>query len=77
MACGAAPDSEPTCTPSWPGQFDGVAIIGQDDDGDGVTNNIDTCPRVFNPPRPMDNGRQTDFDQDGLGDAGDTNPLEK
>ena len=77
LACGAVPDSEPTCTPSWPGQFDGVAIIGQDDDGDGVANNIDNCPRVFNPPRPMDNGRQTDFDLDGFGDACDTNPLEK
>ena len=77
MACGAVPDSEPTCTPSWPGQFDGVAIIGQDDDGDGLANNIDNCPRVFNPPRPMDDGRQTDFDLDGLGDACDTNPLEQ
>ena len=75
LACGAEPAAEPTCTPSWPGQFDGTSIIGQDDDGDGVLNSIDNCPRVFNPPRLMDNGQQPDFDRDGAGDACDKNPL--
>jgi hypothetical protein len=76
MACGAVPMSEPTCTPSRPGQFDGRVVAGSDDDGDGITNNNDNCPYVFNPPRPMDGGLQPDFDQDGAGDACDMNPLE-
>lgn len=76
MSCGAIPDGEPTCVPSWPGQFDGVIAIGSDDDGDGVPNNVDNCPTVFNPPRPMDGDLQADFDQDALGDACDEFPLE-
>ena len=76
MSCDAVPDGEPTCTPSWPGQFNGVVVIGSDDDGDGVLNNVDNCPTVFNPPRPMDGGLQPDFDQDAAGDACDENPLE-
>jgi cytosine/adenosine deaminase-related metal-dependent hydrolase len=76
MACGVVPSSEPTCIPSRPGQFDGRVVIGNDNDGDGITNNIDNCPDVFNPPRPMDGGLQPDFDQDGAGDACDMNPLE-
>ncbi|MGI9202047.1 MAG: amidohydrolase family protein, partial [Woeseiaceae bacterium] len=76
MACGAVPSSEPSCIPSRPGQFDGRVVAGSDDDGDGITNSIDNCPRIFNPPRPMDGGLQPDFDQDGAGDACDMNPLE-
>jgi cytosine/adenosine deaminase-related metal-dependent hydrolase len=76
MSCDAVPDGEPTCTPSWPGQFNGVVVIGRDDDGDGVPNDVDNCPTVFNPPRPMDGGLQPDFDQDAAGDACDENPLE-
>jgi hypothetical protein len=76
MACGAVPDGEPTCTPSWPGQFNGVVVGGRDDDGDGVANDVDNCPTIFNPPRPMDAGLQTDFDHDAVGDACDANPLE-
>ena len=76
MACDAVPDGEPTCTPSWPGQFNGVVVVGRDDDGDGVANDVDNCPTVFNPPRPMDGGLQSDFDQDAVGDACDENPLE-
>ncbi len=76
MSCDAVPDGEPTCTPSWPKQFNGVVVIGSDDDGDGVLNNVDNCPTVFNPPRPMDGGLQPDFDQDAVGDACDENPLE-
>ncbi|MGI9221556.1 MAG: amidohydrolase family protein [Woeseiaceae bacterium] len=76
MACGAVPDAEPTCIPSRPGQFDGRVVAGSDNDGDGITNNNDNCPNVFNPPRPMDGGLQPDFDRDGAGDACDLNPLE-
>jgi len=75
-ACGAVPSSEPSCIPSRPGQFDGTVVAGSDNDGDGITNNNDNCPNVFNPPRPMDGGLQPDFDQDGVGDACDFNPLE-
>ncbi len=80
MFCGEVPDGEPTCIPSWPGQFDGAVVPGSDDDsdndGDGVANNIDNCPTVFNPPRPMDSSLQPDFDQDLAGDACDESPLE-
>lgn len=76
MSCGDVPEREPTCTPSWPGQFDGEISNGSDDDGDGVANTVDNCPRVFNPPRPMDGGLQPDFDQDAAGDACDDSPLE-
>lgn len=76
MSCGTIPQGEPLCVPSWPGQFDGLARPGSDDDGDGVTNDIDNCPTVFNPPRPMDGSRQSDWDQDAVGDACDENPLE-
>lgn len=77
MSCSAIPENEPTCEPSWPGVFDGQARPGSDDDGDGVSNNADNCPAVFNPIRPMDNGRQSDWDRDAVGDACDDNPLER
>lgn len=76
MSCGGVPEGEPTCQPSWPGQFDGIAVTGRDDDGDGVANRVDNCPAVFNPPRPMDDGLQPDWDQDTAGDACDESPLE-
>jgi cytosine/adenosine deaminase-related metal-dependent hydrolase len=75
MSCSAVPADEPTCSPSWPGAFDGIAKMGIDDDGDGIVNNEDNCPTIFNPPRPMDNG-QSDWDGDATGDACDDNPLE-
>lgn len=75
MSCSVAPVDEPTCLPSWPGAFDGKAKMGIDDDGDGIANNEDNCPTIFNPPRPMDNG-QSDWDGDATGDACDDNPLE-
>lgn len=75
MSCGSVPQGEPSCTPSWPNQFDGRVMPG-DDDGDGVKNALDNCPLVFNPPRPMDGSRQTDWDQDTVGDACDEFPLE-
>ena len=77
MSCGAVPVHEPTCIPSWPGQFDGVRTPDVDEDGDGIMNENDNCPRVFNPPRPMDNGHQPDRDRDGVGDACDQNPMDQ
>ena len=36
---------------------------------------MDNCVKVFNPARPLDNGKQADADGDGLGDACDPCPL--
>jgi hypothetical protein len=36
---------------------------------------MDDCPTIFNPPRSMDNGAQSDLDGDGMGDACDPTPL--
>lgn len=69
-----APDSEPSCVPFRPGEYDGIPA--EDDlDGDGVPNAVDDCPRVFDPPRPVDHGKQADADGDGVGDACDPCPL--
>lgn len=71
--CGVPPD-EPTCVPSRPGAYDGT-ISATDADGDGVPDSSDNCPKIFNPPRPMDQGLQPDADKDGEGDACDPCPL--
>ncbi|HEY0708334.1 MAG TPA: amidohydrolase family protein, partial [Polyangia bacterium] len=77
--CGA-PVNEPTCTPQRPkainnsGVYTGVPAAG-DQDGDGVADATDSCPRVFNPVRPLDDGAQADVDSDGLGDACDPCPV--
>ena len=47
-----------------------------DADGDGVNDDDDDCPSVFDPVRPMDNGTQPDSDGDGRGDACDPCPLD-
>lgn len=69
-----APVGEPTCTPSRPGEYTGLAT-GSDPDGDGLTGLADNCPDVFNPVRPFDGGAQADADADGAGDACDPTPL--
>ena len=77
--CGK-PAGEPTCTPSRPKAVNGStvytgAITNSDLDGDGLANSSDNCPKVFNPIRPLDNGKQADGDGDGVGDPCDVCPL--
>lgn len=78
--CGT-PVKEPSCVPSRPASANGSTIYtGQsseaDPDGDGLASDADNCPYVFNPIRPMDNGKQSDFDGDGEGDACDVCPMD-
>jgi cytosine/adenosine deaminase-related metal-dependent hydrolase len=74
VAC-TEPPNEPSCVPARPGEYDGIAS-DDDGDGDGVPNELDACPLVFDPVRPFDDGRQADGDGDGLGDACDPCPLD-
>ncbi|MCP4443795.1 MAG: amidohydrolase family protein [Myxococcales bacterium] len=71
--CGL-PTGEPTCHPSRPNEFTGNAS-DTDNDGDGIANESDNCPDVFNPIRPIDNGTQLDNDGDSTGNACDDTPL--
>ncbi len=71
--CGAPPD-EPSCTPARYKQYSG-SVTATDTDGDGISNSIDNCPDTFNPVRPMDSGKQADYNGNGIGDACDTSPL--
>jgi cytosine/adenosine deaminase-related metal-dependent hydrolase len=78
--CGT-PAGEPTCTPQRPKAVEGSTIYtglpsATDQDGDGIADAQDDCPRVFNPVRPLDNGAQADTDKDGQGDACDPCPLQ-
>ncbi len=73
--CDTVPVGEPTCVPSRPGEYNGQPVSG-DIDGDGVPDDEDNCPNVFNPIRLLDNGVQADFDLDGDGDACDVCPLD-
>lgn len=73
FACGVPP-KEPSCVPARAGEYSGLATA-EDPDGDGLPTGRDNCPRVFNPVRPMDHGRQPDTDGDGVGDACDPCPL--
>lgn len=70
--CGV-PTGEPTCMPNRPSEYDGVTAT--DKDGDGVADGSDNCPNIFNPIRPMDNGKQSDIDNDGKGDVCDNCPT--
>jgi cysteine-rich repeat protein len=78
---GETPTNEPSCTPSRPKSVKGSTIYtgaagATDADGDGVEDASDNCPKVFNPIRPLDEGKQADFDQDGAGDPCDVCPLD-
>lgn len=75
------PDNEPSCTPRRMISVNGSSVYAgertaEDSDGDGMANDADNCPEVFNPVRPVDNGAQADFDADGQGDACDVCPLD-
>jgi large repetitive protein len=79
--CNGAPPDEPTCTPKRPAAVNGSTIYtgassADDMDGDGIANTADNCPTVFNPIRPVDNGKQADADGDGIGDACDPCPMD-
>lgn len=83
FACkGKTPPNEPTCAPSrGPTASAPTASVyggttASDKDGDGVSDDKDNCPNVFNPIRPMDGDAQADADADGIGDACDKCPLE-
>lgn len=78
------PSGEPSCIPARTRpedtasstRYDGfVNLNGTDRDGDGIPDENDNCPTVFNPIRPLDHGIQSDFDGDGIGDICDPNPL--
>ncbi|NOK19350.1 amidohydrolase family protein [Corallococcus carmarthensis] len=88
FTCGT-PANEPTCEPARSAvntTFPVAAVNGstvytgvssaEDADADGIPDASDICPTIFNPVRPMDNGRQLDTDSDGVGDACDPCPLE-
>jgi hypothetical protein len=72
--CGP-PTNEPSCKPSRPGEYTGDPTP-DDLDGDGIPNASDNCPRIFNPIRAMDGGKQPDTDNDGVGDACDPCPMD-
>lgn len=77
----STPDNEPSCLPTRPESVNGSTIYDGslpdvDQDGDGLPNEFDNCPRTFNPTRPVDNGLQPDYDQDGTGDACDPCPYD-
>jgi len=42
-----------------------------------VADGNDVCPKVFDPPRPVDGLIQADGDSDGVGDACDVCPLDE
>ncbi len=69
------PEGEPSCVPSRPDEYTGEITVG-DRDGDGIVNDDDNCPDVFNPVRPLDNGVQADNDGDEVGDVCDPCPLD-
>jgi hypothetical protein len=85
--CGEPPD-EPSCEPLRPadqwgcGRYPLDAAIA-DGDGDGVADDVDNCPTVFNPVTPLDGAYaidpsaclQGDYDSDGVGDACDAHPF--
>ncbi len=76
--CNSDPIGEPTCTPSREGEYTGALVAG-DIDGDGVPDDEDNCPNVFNPPRLLDDINlviQADADLDGEGDACDVCPMD-
>ena len=76
-SCGGPPVGEPSCVPARD-EGDGIVYTGNstptDTNGDGIANDADNCPLIFNPPRPVDNFEQGDGDMDGIGDICDPEP---
>ena len=80
----AEPDNEPSCVPARTlkeDQINGSTLYAgksdpKDEDGDGIENDKDNCPKTFNPIRPLDDGKQPDSDADGKGDVCDVCPLD-
>ncbi len=70
--CGE-PDDEPTCVPYRAGAYSGVTAL--DGDGDGIADDGDNCPDVFNPVRLLESA-QGDDDDDGVGDVCDPCPQD-
>ena len=78
--CGV-PMNEPSCTPKRPLSVSMSTVYtgmptADDSDGDGLPNQMDKCPMVFDPARPLDNGAEGDADGDGVGDACDPCPFD-
>lgn len=71
--CDTPPD-EPTCVAARYEEYNGIPS-SSDQDGDGIKDDKDNCPTIFNPARPMDKGIQADFDGDGMGDVCDPSPI--
>jgi cytosine/adenosine deaminase-related metal-dependent hydrolase len=74
FCAGTTPTTEPTCVPYRDTYPNGTSAT--DHDGDGVADATDDCADVFDPVRPLDNGKQSDVDGDGVGDACDKSPLD-
>ncbi|MCK4910676.1 MAG: amidohydrolase family protein [Thermodesulfovibrionales bacterium] len=84
---GETPKGEPSCTPYRQipdkvcGNYTGEPTTN-DIDGDGIPNDLDNCPSIFNPPRPLDGAyekasgcKQANCDGDTFGDACDSDPF--
>lgn len=71
------PKDEPSCVPFRDDKYGKYGHSRQNDkDGDGIEDTKDNCPNVFNPIRPMDEGKQADHDKDGKGDVCDVCPFD-
>ncbi len=70
------PDSEPTCVPSRPSEYDCSKTTAGDADCDGVQDTADTCTKFFNPICLMHSGKQPDTEGDKVGDECDTCPFD-
>ncbi len=68
----STPTNEPTCIPFRPSEYSSTST---DIDKDGVADDVDNCPNIFNPKRPLDGNTQGNADQDSFGDACDVCPL--
>lgn len=77
FACGV-PEDEPSCVP-WRDEYPDGPGPG-DVDGDGIADDVDNCPEVFNPVFEIDFPlwqEQPDADLDGLGDVCDPCPFDE